>query len=676
MNRSKKLLALFTAGAAMLLSSCGDNIVENYERSINTEAALNIVVRDGATGNIINDADVTLLTAPTIKGAASSEKGTVTFEGVRVGVNHTVLIEKEDYTNRVVGGIQIYAPGGSTYIADDNTQIVEIYPLTAGLTGHLFFNDKDGVKQPAEGAKVRLRFVGFVGESFEEDSREFISEEVDKDGLYEFKNLPAVGDAMGVSYTLFAIEDGNFKEQWIPHASPLLISGSVARVDAFTYSNSYLISPFFYMGDYNLTVDSDGEVVLNFSDEIDAAKIARIPFTAAGQAFDIAYDGSTVTLTPLKEWSASAGSFTLNYVSDALTSKSGYRLNGSFSITVNVLSVDLSKEKVTVLYRDSLAANGIIPDSSSETALLRWNKVAGAVSYDIFVKYDGKNDYEFLTNVVTDTFRVININGGYAIANKTNTFVVQAKNASSKSSLAGAKELAVFARPTVDFNSGNISKILADSTVNVLNFAYSSVIVGTIEITNPAAAYCYDAGGISVGCASAAAVDCYNVASATVACRIDDDVFEDLSLLDNWLLYQLRQPGSVGNTETYTFEVHFSERMKASTGSADIAHEFNSNNIIGGPAGDGRNRTTITYVWGDGTIFSDKFITVKVAVTTGNVIPSGRSVEEVLSIKGLESRSGNPFFIQYGTALPQYTARELNQIIRTDLEFRVGFDVP
>ena len=463
MNRSKKLLALFTAGLGLMLSSCGDDVVESFQGPITTEAALNVVVRDGSTGSVINDAEVTLLTTTgeKNKNGMKSATGTVTFEGVRVG-EQRILIEKKGYTSRVlptgitrddasVGGDQ------GIYIADDNTVEADIYPLTSSLDGYLYY-DKDGKSLPAAGAGVRLTLSNTTFEN------RILTVKTNKDGLYSFNSLPAVGNA----YTLTALEhkEGSitYKEKNLPNGDRASLTlGAAAHVTA-KLSYTEAISPFVYLGTNTLTIERGEPVVLTFSDDIDITKIVLNPVTVSpDQPVEIKYNKKTLTLTPHQEWTTTGGQVFID-IDDNLVSVKGNNI-AAVNITVNVLSDDLVKQAVKGLKRDSLSY--AIPTYQSTDAKLYWNKVSGAASYDVYVKLDGTNNYKIAEADVEDTFTVVDINDAQAIEGKTSVFVVQAKNARSKSTLNGAAELEVFSRPTVDGNITNLTKVNSDNEYNI-----------------------------------------------------------------------------------------------------------------------------------------------------------------------------------------------------------------
>jgi len=117
-----KLFKLITAGTlAVLLSSCGDTVVDNDDSNpVQKKATLNVRVRDASNGNPL-EAVVTLNTTGESK-TTSAANGNFSFKGVPLG-SHSVLIEKAGYASAVHSApiSPTQSSGGNITIAEDYT---------------------------------------------------------------------------------------------------------------------------------------------------------------------------------------------------------------------------------------------------------------------------------------------------------------------------------------------------------------------------------------------------------------------------------------------------------------------------------------------------------------------------------------------------------------------------
>jgi len=628
---SKKALILLAisvaTGICVLLSSCGDNVVENYNGPISTEATLNVVVRDNSTGEVVNGATVTLLSAPgsKIKSEKTSVRGTVTFENTYVG-NQLVLVEYDGYASMVYPtSILRDNPGTgigeNVYIANENTIDVPLYPLTSSLDGILYYS-KDGKSSPAGGATVRITLSDYIVKRID-------SVKTNAEGKFSFSGLPAVGP----EYTLTAMEktfDGKtYRNTVYTGPRPALTADAAEHITSkFEYTND--ITPFIYLGSSPVTVDREGPLVLSFSDDIDASNIVSNPVTVTPhQPIEVTYSGKTLTITPKDEWNRSGG-ITVTIDGDLLVSVKGNLLGFTETIRVNVLSDDLSQEPVTGLVIDSIPdpkhayALGVsVPHFNSSLVNLKWNKIGidGVDEYEVFYKPDGKKAYQpaeifWISSIDSDDpymYATVRTNGGETIKDKTNTFVVQAVNGLSRSALDGASVLDVFARPTV--KPGFPEKVVTDGYLNYWTSAdeYSG---NTLTFTG--------------------FVDAVNTGAGSGPLPIS---------------YALR-----ANVETRQyFYVHFTESMDPASLNASSATWPGAS---GKPA-----RVTITPTWPDALI-PNSVVRFEVVVAAGD--PIAVDIDTRYTISGLKSKNGKDFFIEYEGQAPKRIRHTLDFIFRVN----------
>ena len=631
MSKSKKLFTLFAAGAAMLLSSCGGNIVESYHGQQSPTADLNVVVLEFGSNKPIEGAKVTLLNSQNQRpqSGVRSAISTVTFRSVHVGTQK-VLVEYEgttaEYASMIVTTTieRDASESEDVYIANQNTVIAHLFPLTSTLQGFLYYEDKDGKDQPANGATVRLEL------RHPDPNAEFVNRIISQPvaaGSFSFSKLPAIG----TNYELTALERAwggiTFREMDIPNAAPLTLGTTAYLKDKNVYRET--TSKLIYLGANALTIGAKDTLKLEFNEDIaDSENFPRLYVDPAHaitvfptQAVKISYTGKTVTIVPLDEWNPGSFEVTIN---DKLASVKGNNVESYVFITVNVLAEDLSAKFVTGLYRDSTSreAAAFVTRNSDSTALLRWSPVAGADSYDIFVRFDGTNNFvKVEDNLITpgnnNTSAIVKINDGFEIDDKINTFVVQAVNSRSKSTLVGAAQLDVFSRPTLDYLIMGDLRSHADSMVNV-------------PVGNPTG------GGIS------------------------ETNFND------WLRAAVMQSADV----SFSFRVTFTEEMKAATGVITSNEQVR---ISGLPAAL-ESRVSVQYIWGaNASNYSEEYltVTVRVASTTEPTTTLPASPLSIV-INGLKNKNDKDFFVQYDTAYPEHRSRGIHKIIRNQLNFRAN----
>lgn len=585
MSRTKKLFTLFAAGMAVMLSSCGDNIIESGG-PVSTTATLNVVVRDAVTGDVIDDAEVTLLTAPKakIKKTVESTVGTVTFQDVHVG-NHSVMVIADGYAG-VVRGVNVstdyasYTSDG-VFIATDNTAEIEVLPMDAKLTGVLYYS-MDGVSYPArQGTRVRVRLDSdiYVERNYEVTTN--------ASGVYTFNALPAVGAA----YTITALEQTfptstgiAYKATNIGFAVPSLVSGEMAYAadPALKFIYTEPVTPFIYrgatIGNGFITVEREETVELLFSSNIDTDKISLDPIEVRSKGSDVLgvtleYDANIVKVTPFGQWPLDG--FEIFIASNALAS-----FNGNFApgevVEVRVVNDDLNTlPAITDLRIDSMTTSaGFVPVWESQSVRLRWSAVTGATSYDVFIKRNDTEDYVRVANGVTSKdnismFTDVIFDNWNQLEDNRHSLVVQAVNARSKGPLTGAKVVDLFSSPTVDVG-------------------YNS-----LDVPNHAV----DVGGPS---------------HAHLASILRDD---DSNLLG-------------------VYSITFTEPMDVTAAVTGSVSGWNAAL---------RQRVSPTYIWSN----DNKTLEVTININGGDALGGSANVRGAFRITNLKSESGVPFFVDY-----------------------------
>jgi len=597
---SKKSFVLLAAAAmTALLIFCGDNVVENYNSPINTEATLNVLVRDNSTGIPVQGARVTLQTVGATASTAAS--GVATFKNVYVG-SHKVKIEMAGYAGMVYT-TEIARDGKdadqNTYIANVTSAEFNIYPLTSSLDGYLYYRNA-GRDTAAVGATVRVTLTdnAIIQRIFETTT--------DQTGKFEFDELPAVGSAYSLSGLQFEKGDRVYRTESFGAPVALITKAPAHILSKLAYTTD--VTPFIYLGDSPLTVSPTDPIVLNFSDEIDVSKIASRPISVwPDQAVELKYGSNSITLTPHEEWGIDEanGRFEVGFTSGALVSKKGTVLTGINYIIVHVLLEDISSKKVTKLELDTI--NGEIPQWYSSYAHLRWNKIKGATSYKIYAKTDGSTDFAYVSTVSgpfpkadLDTVfaSYVNINRGEPLESYDNVFVVQGINARSQTTLVGADTLRIISRPTVySTQYVNYGTDGAGNDDNSVNF------------------YQYNTGNWYYDSPTIFARD-----ALTPALRASTD-----------------SPGA-GTLQSIVFYVHFSEAM-------NTEKHWTDDNFVDGQARLD-NRIKITTAWKDKEGLSQPdwlAITVTIHKGTGPL----RGFEKILRLDGIKSKNGQDFFIEY-----------------------------
>lgn len=461
-TKARKPFALLLAGvgAAALMSSCGDNIVENFNGPVTPDATLNVTVLEFGNSRKIEGAVVTLLGAngQELESGVQSTS-TVTFENVHVG-NQKLLIEKEGYASMIVPTNLERDPAGAfgenVYIANDNSVRFHMLPLNSGLSGSLYYS-RDGRSRPAEGATVRLELNSNIN-GIEIVGRIFTAT-VDENGAYSFSSLPPVGTAYKLTALRREFQEQTYEQIDLPDEDKVALTlGARSNVKAkFEYEKR--VSSFLYLGDNALVINRDANVVLRFNEEIDVSKVTSFPISKAGnnQPMYISYEGGTITIRTVGDWNV--GQFTITIDNDKLVSRRGnvFSTNVPTEIKVTVLADDLSSRKVENLRIDGTRAT--IPIRGTGSTRLDWNGVSGATGYNVYLR-EG-NTYKFV-NSSSSTNITVNFNEG-DVYDRQYTFVIQPYNDRSTGTLEGdLNTLNVNSRPTANSISGGISKNVGD----------------------------------------------------------------------------------------------------------------------------------------------------------------------------------------------------------------------
>jgi hypothetical protein len=215
--------AIATAIAVILLAAVG--------RAADA-AELNIVARDCASGIALDGASVTLLSTSVSAGRTrtTDAKGAATFGDLAFDSEYSVLVEKHGYTGVVRSGIKFgateiisQAPNVPDVYATGATLEVYMFPLTANLSGNVWYEDgnKNAVLATGQPITVRVEidgkkayteffeancaentggsgacdFVNAVKKGLVQITKRYWTATTDTDdGSFSFDGLPAAGD--------------------------------------------------------------------------------------------------------------------------------------------------------------------------------------------------------------------------------------------------------------------------------------------------------------------------------------------------------------------------------------------------------------------------------------------------------------------------------------------------
>jgi hypothetical protein len=436
--RKKSILSLLAIAAIALLFACSGDMAENTD----SQVKINVLVKDASSGQPLAAVNLRLL--PSGQAKATDAGGTAGFGGISAG-SHILLIGKEGYASaRQTINIQ----AASLYPREESQEYV-LYPLTATITGFLYYTDANGNIKPAEGAEVvfTLSGDGFVNEA--------IKATAGADGKYTLKNLPAVGDG---DYSLQVMEyakDGARYESLVCNSCGGLISGNTLTGVDGTLEKS-IEKPFMLL-EYKKTIDSAESIVFTFSEAIDVTKIKLIwdqTVTVSGSTpSDIDYKDNTITIKPLGKW---AESFSVSF--NALESVKGNKLNNNIQIKVEAPLEDLSKAEVKELSASSVTLSYMS---------LAWNQVKGATGYRLYAKADKGYEKRYVLLLPEDVscngtscnanISLSDIGSSLMLSESKVEFLVQAYNNAYATPLNGATPLEVQMPSLSDFEGRKVA---------------------------------------------------------------------------------------------------------------------------------------------------------------------------------------------------------------------------
>jgi hypothetical protein len=423
MNKTPIFL-LATGALALLTVACSDSGSSPAEPDPvipvipppSPTAKLSVFVQDASTGKALEGVSIKLRsteeTAITRTGS-----GVASFEEVHVG-SHTILAEKAGYAASVKT-TSIESIASDIYIAEETTENITLYPATASLVGNLFYGSIEdaSVSKPAAGAKVLIQYAA----SLEFLNRNYTAT-VDATGKYAFSKLPAAG----TDYTITALEynpgDGRTLAA-TPIAPVLALQNEITAYDndrKRVYSSD--VSMFVLMS-YNSIVSSNEPAVFKFSDKINKDKIAnkKDAVTASGEAVNVSWQDSSITVTPVGEWYGN--SFTVTFM--PLESVKGKPLTLS-PVTIAVTkSFDLSVASVSGFAASTSTTVGSV--------VLNWNKVFGAAGYQVYVKTPNSGSY-----VLANTFGDVATGTVSVTSTGQYSFAIRAFNGTSQTAFATA----------------------------------------------------------------------------------------------------------------------------------------------------------------------------------------------------------------------------------------------
>lgn len=373
---NKKLLSSLAAGAAALLAACSGDVTSTNYNPVEPGGTLKVRVVDASDSEPASGASVTVTSAGK-KAAATGANGIAEIKDVFVG-SHILLVEKAGYAKTITSVLIEGEAGGNVYIAYEATEEAKIYPLEASLSGYLFYYDKDGNKQPAEGFKVRFK-QNYVAD-------EFPAATVGADGKYAFEGLPA--NLPGYSLEAIGQEKGG---AFYPTATsigtaPSLRKGANFVTNPVTLDKASAIS--FQLLGCTGEVAPDEAITCYFSDDIDKEKLTASSIVAYNSSNEevstVAVDGKKVTITPYAEWSSSQVRVSYNV----------YSVNGNFSSGIGYVSVveesDIDLTNVELAF--ALTA-GQTFSATSTSASVTITAVANASGYYLLYKDDVDNRY-------------------------------------------------------------------------------------------------------------------------------------------------------------------------------------------------------------------------------------------------------------------------------------------
>jgi hypothetical protein len=465
---NKKLFLSLTAGVVALFSACSGDVVDldsSARQPVQTKANLTVTVQDAIKGEAQDDADVSLNSGESQKTNAT---GVTVFKEVTAGY-HWLRIKKTGFAEMFQPVEVTPESDKNIYIARESVASVQLYPLTSGLTGYLYFTDKDGIDRPAVGVKVYIQ----ISDDLQNLDYKYLVEksypEITKDdGKYEFKTLPAVGRYFSIWTEGKTLEGIPFGTKNIDRRG-VILEGGKSKVISYDLNYDRLTSTqntaIFVIKDYNKIVDYNdptetGILTFEFNDKIDPAYFTGNTVTISDEVADFKWDESytKLTITPVGKWRNS--SFNVNV--NNLKSMSGKSLSGLYSI--NVIYKDLSGD---IIVPNLLTKRADI-DCDGRSIQLRWKKIPGVDDgfYTVYRNSEGasQNGYETVSaNFVYSADSVTATVGTGTIGYRTISFLVQGRNGTSKTILDEEKAITIRDEKKPEINNPGVN--VADTSV-------------------------------------------------------------------------------------------------------------------------------------------------------------------------------------------------------------------
>jgi len=423
MNR---ILILLAVGAFVaLLCSCGDSTQSNGTNYLG-EATLYLTVSDASDATLLEDVQATLDSA---KGA-TDDKGRVTFK-IQAG-SHLLQVDKEDYASVRKFVTTADKASGGVSIVPDIYENLRLYKKNATINGTLYYINAKGQSVPMSGVEIRVGTTNNSTLNLAETS--YSCGTTGKDGKYTCSNLPAVG----ANYTVYSLEkeiDGVVYPAKNLGAGASLLPGVVINRAKEDYTKASIAFILLEKPGIIENADKSKPITLKFSEAVDTSQF-KSSWISVSQAVNIKWkscdNGCTqLELTPLPDWKEG----TSITIEGDITSIGNRKFGSSVNFRLEVKDVDLSGEQVKVKIRNP---EDIFYDAT--VATFYWDKLDGAIEYDVYLKTSDTTNFELVQSVRVDS-ATIGINGGYAIGDKANQVRVQATNRTSKSAFSEAVEI-------------------------------------------------------------------------------------------------------------------------------------------------------------------------------------------------------------------------------------------
>jgi len=447
-----KILILFAFCVFALLYSCGDDAQNNIPVG---EANLYLTVQDASNGDWLENADVTI----------GSTKGKTEDNGlaklkIQAG-SHSWLVEKEGYASaRGIIETDDFARGTTSVVGDvyENTLL---YPATATLKGTLYNQNSNGKSVPMPNMPIRLDFPP----NFNLAQTSYDCGKTDEKGEYICKDLPAVGSSS--LYSIYVLGSEDFLAAKLVSRATLL-PGATANNMRDNYNelvkDKKVAFTLLEVPSFVETANKGEALTLKFTEAVDVS-LFMSTWVTASQSVNVKWEAcdeknvvcGQLKLTPIPDWK-NGTQINLN----GIKSISGQSL--SLYFILKVPNPDISDKQVTgvkVLSTNPARKDSIFYEDTQ--ARITWNKLAGAIRYEVFVQTSDATNFESV-GTTTDTIFTVDINRfsvsnsssssssatvtAVPIGSKVNKVVVQAvtqlpssSSATSSSSSAGPSSL-------------------------------------------------------------------------------------------------------------------------------------------------------------------------------------------------------------------------------------------